>query len=65
MEQTILITPADAAASGVLPKELSFAIAYVPFQAQPATYSSEEGFAKGTLFPELYKPFTGGEVTAQ
>ncbi|MBR4282459.1 MAG: spore coat associated protein CotJA [Clostridia bacterium] len=42
-----------------LPKELSFAIAYVPYQVNPSKYSSEEALEKGTLFPALYKPFTG------
>lgn len=42
-----------------LPKELSFAIGYVPYQVNPEQYSSEEGFEKGTIYPCLYKPFTG------
>ena len=42
-----------------LPRELSFAISYVPYQVNPSEYSSDEAFEKGTLFPALYKPFTG------
>jgi len=42
-----------------LPEELSLAIAYVPFQQNCDSVSSEEGFKRGTIFPELYKPFTG------
>jgi hypothetical protein len=42
-----------------LPEELSLAIAYVTFQQTCDMVSSEEGFHRGTVFPELYKPFTG------
>lgn len=42
-----------------LPKELSFAISYVPYQVNPSKFSSGEALDKGTLFPALYKPFTG------
>lgn len=42
-----------------LPEEVSLAIAYVPFQQTPQAVSSEEGFKRGTIFTELYKPFTG------
>ena len=42
-----------------LPDDLSLAIAYVPFQQNCDAVSSEEGFHRGTIFPELYKPFTG------
>ena len=31
--------------------------AYVPFQYMNQVYSSEEALIKGTLFPELYKPY--------
>jgi hypothetical protein len=42
-----------------LPEDLSLAIAYVVFQQTCDMVSSEEGFHRGTVFPELYKPFTG------
>ena len=42
-----------------LPDPLSLAIAYVVFQQNCDMVSSEEGFHRGTIFPELYKPFTG------
>ena len=42
-----------------LPDEKSFAIGYVLYQIDPQTYSSEEALDKGTLFPDLYKPFLG------
>lgn len=35
----------------------SIARAYVPFQYMNQVYSSEEALKKGTLFPELYKPY--------
>ena len=38
------------------------AMAYVPYQQWDTTFSAEEGFPKGTIFPQLYKPFCpGGE----
>ncbi|MBR3844852.1 MAG: spore coat associated protein CotJA [Clostridia bacterium] len=42
-----------------LPDELSLAIAYVVFQQNCDMVSSEEGFHRGTIFPELHKPFIG------
>lgn len=36
------------------------AMAYVPWQKAPIMYDNlENGFQKGTIFPELDKPFTG------
>ncbi len=49
-------TPAPPAP---LPAERSLAIAYVPFQQTCDMASPEEGFRRGTVFNELYKPFTG------
>lgn len=43
----------------VMPQEISYAIGYVPYQIDPKTYSADEALEKGTLYPELYKPFTG------
>ena len=31
--------------------------AYVPFQIMGTVYSPREALKKGTLFPELYKPY--------
>ena len=42
-----------------LPTDPSLAIAYVPFQTKFEVYPSDEGLDKGTIFPALYKPFTG------
>jgi spore coat associated protein JA (CotJA) len=36
---------------------LELAKAYVPFQKINQVYSSSEALKKGTLFPELYKPY--------
>lgn len=35
----------------------SLSMAYVPRQRWRCTFRREEGFCKGTIFPELYKPF--------
>ena len=36
------------------------AMAYVPWQRFDKIYENlEKGFENGTIFPELYKPFTG------
>lgn len=32
--------------------------AYVPFQIYTRSYSPEEALKKGTMFPELYMPYT-------
>jgi len=36
------------------------AMAYVPFQRWCETYEPAEGWCRGTIFPELDKPFLGG-----
>lgn len=44
------------------PKETPFAMAYVPYQALATeTYSPDQGFATGTMYPMLNKPFYGGK----
>ena len=35
----------------------SLGMAYVPRQRWRCTFRREEGFCRGTIFPELYKPF--------
>ena len=35
------------------------AMAYVPSQKYHTTFSLAEGFSRGTIFPELCKPFCG------
>ena len=42
-----------------LPEDTVVAMAYVPLQFYESLYELDEGFMKGTSFPELYKPFTG------
>lgn len=44
-----------------LPDETVVAMAYVPFQTELVTYTSEEALCNGTLFPELNKKFYGGK----
>lgn len=39
---------------------LTVAMAYVPMQQWERTFSLEDGFTRGTMFPSLYKPFFGG-----
>lgn len=44
----------------VMPKKLSLAMAYVPFQQWSSTSSHEEALESGTLFPDLVFPFEKG-----
>ncbi len=44
-----------------LPLDTVVAMAYVPFQTELVTYTSDEAFCNGTLFPELDKKFYGGK----
>lgn len=44
-----------------LPECTVVAIAYVPFQTDLETYTSEEALCNGTLFPVLNKKFYGGK----
>ncbi|MGM0369240.1 MAG: spore coat associated protein CotJA [Bacillota bacterium] len=39
------------------PIQVDLANAYVPNQIYECNYSPREGLKKGTLFPELYKPY--------
>ena len=44
-----------------LPEYTVVAMAYVPFQTELVTYTSDEALCNGTLFPELDKKFYGGK----
>lgn len=44
-----------------LPCDTVVAMAYVPFQTDLVTYTSEEALCNGTLFPILDKKFYGGK----
>lgn len=47
------------------PEKNSEAMAYVPFQPDNApTYSPMQGFASGTMYPTLNKPFYGSKCGA-
>lgn len=41
---------------------ISFAMAYVPLQSWNQTYDPMVGLDRGTVFPELDKPFLGKEA---
>lgn len=41
---------------------ISFAMAYVPYQSWGKTYDPAIGLQRGTIFPELDKPFLGEEA---
>lgn len=43
-----------------LPAAPVVAMAYIPFQQFNTVYEPEQGFNRGTIFPELDKPFLGG-----
>lgn len=43
------------------PSDTPLAMAYVPMQQWGETYSIENGFCRGTVFPELDLPFSPGE----
>ena len=47
-----------------IPKDASVTMAYIPLQESLDTFSTEEGLAKGTIFPVLDKPFCGRMVKA-
>lgn len=40
--------------------DMVLAMAYIPVQRFNTLFEIEEGFARGTVFPELEKPFMGG-----
>ncbi len=42
-----------------LPSDPQVAMAYVPYQNMGTTYEADEALSRGTLFPELDKPFLG------
>lgn len=54
-------------AIGFSPNPLKFRwqMAYVPFQRWCPTYEPEVGFNRGTMFPELDKPFLGEEAVSR
>ena len=41
------------------PEDTALAIAYVKWQDFGNVYEAEEGFVRGTIFPDLDKPFYG------
>lgn len=45
-----------------LPANPVLAMSYVPMQFYRDMYSTEKGFSAGTIYPELDKPFLGGNA---
>lgn len=50
----------DNCGCGSMPEQMVIAMAYVPKQQWNGTYDLCEGLKKGTIFPELDKPFMVG-----
>ncbi|MBR5683790.1 MAG: spore coat associated protein CotJA [Ruminococcus sp.] len=44
----------------MFPGNTPLAMAYVPFQQWGETYDDDKALSRGTLFPPLDLPFTGG-----
>lgn len=42
----------------------SLAMAYVPWQEAGSMYSPLDALKRGTLFPELFKPFCGKTIAS-
>lgn len=40
-----------------MPLEPKLAEAYVPYQEYKVSYNPQEALEKGTMFPELYRPY--------
>ena len=47
---------------GILPEEMTVAMAYVPYQPWSEPYEDEVGLTRGTVFACLDKPFIGEEA---
>ena len=45
----------------MFPENASLAMAYVTFQQWGETYDDDKAFSRGTMFPPLDLPFTGGD----
>lgn len=46
----------------VMPRKLSLAMAYVPYQTWAEPYEADVALSRGTVFPCLDKPFIGEEA---
>lgn len=65
MEKDIFSNIEEEYGIKALPKNPVDAMAYVPFQQDNNTYSPQQGFVSGTMFPVLDKPFLAGEREAE
>lgn len=45
------------------PEKTPIGMAYVPYQQWGEIYEANEGFCRGTMFPELDYPFKGGDCS--
>lgn len=43
------------------PENTPIGMAYVPYQQWGEIYAANDGFCRGTMFPELDYPFKGGD----
>ena len=59
---TEAVAKACPLASQKFPKEMPYAMAYVPFQQWQKPYDCEAALQRGTIFPCLDKPFIGEEA---
>ena len=60
MEMKLNNTNKESDTVSRFPAKTPLAMAYVPFQQWGETYGDDEALSKGTLFPELDLPFSGG-----
>ena len=51
------INKPEKAARPIFPEGIELARAYIPFQVYTRSFSPEEALVKGTMFPELYRPY--------
>ena len=60
MEMKVNITNKGQYNVSSFPASTPLAMAYVPYQQWGETYGDDEALSRGTLFPELDLPFSGG-----
>ena len=60
MEMKVNITNKGQDNVSRFPASTPLAMAYVPYQQWGETYGDDEALSRGTLFPELDLPFSGG-----
>ena len=69
LASTNTTAPSEFSGKGCTPNPTPFpqstpvAMAYIPFQQFGQLYPPEKGLKRGTIFPDLDKPFLGGGVS--